>query len=307
MVDEFIWGTVSRVSPEGPVPVVNVGKETLCLGGAANVVKNIYTMGGKAYVCGVVGKDSWGDYLIKELEKMGIKSDGIIMEGDRRTTIKTRIIGNNQQIVRFDHEDYHDISSSTRKKILSYIDKNLENIDGVIVSDYGKGVVVRKLLKESLPKFKKAGKIIGVDPKISHFNTYSGVTIITPNKIEVGEAMGIKIKDSKDVEKAGTKLLQKLRCEAVLVTQGEEGMTLFQKAGKISKIPTMAMEVYDVTGAGDTVISTCVLALISGASFYEAAFISNLAAGKVVGKLGTAFVDKEELSLTIKSNKDLFY
>ncbi|MDY6862501.1 MAG: D-glycero-beta-D-manno-heptose-7-phosphate kinase [Thermodesulfobacteriota bacterium] len=306
MVDEFIWGSVERISPEGPVPVVNVEKETLRLGGAANVVKNIFTLGGKVYVCGVVGEDIWSDYLIQEIEKMGIKSDGIIKEGSRRTTLKTRIIGNNQQIVRYDREDYNDIFPSTKQKFLSYINKNLADIDGIIISDYGKGVITKELLNESLPVLKRAGKIIGVDPKISHFDTYHGVTIITPNRIEVGAGLGITVKNSEDIKKAGGKLLEKLGCEAVLVTQGEEGMTLFHKAGNVSKIPTMAREVYDVTGAGDTVIAACILSLISGASFYEAAVIANLAAGRVVGKLGTAFIDKDELSQTIKSYQNLF-
>lgn len=303
MVDQFVWGKVSRISPEAPVPVVNVTSESLLLGGAANVVNNIYSLDGKVMVCGVVGNDAMGNKLIGDLRDMGVDTDGIIVENDRPTTVKTRIIAHSQQVVRYDREDISEISLDSMQKVISYLRKNLNGLDAVIISDYGKGVVSEQLIREVLRIVRDNEKIICVDPKVSKFSFYKGVTVITPNNNEASEASGIEIKDEDTLQRVGEILLNKLACKLLLITRGEEGMTLFEDNGDVTHIPTLAKEVYDVTGAGDTVISALTLGLTAGASLKEAAVIANYAAGIVVGEIGTAAVTRDELIEAIKRNK----
>ena len=303
MLDEFIWGEVSRISPEAPVPVVNVTSESFCLGGATNVVNNIFSLGGNVYVCGIVGDDENGEKLINSIMNMGIDVAGIIIEKGRPTSVKTRVIANNQQVVRYDREDSSEINQKSMQEIISYLRTNLDSIDAIIISDYGKGIVSEQLIQEIRILIGSNDKIISVDPNVSHFSYYEGVTVITPNNIEASKAAGIEIKDEETLLRVGEVLLNRLACKLLLITRGEDGMTLFEKGGDITHIPTLAREVYDVTGAGDTVISALTLALTAGATLKEASAIANYAAGIVVGEVGTAAVTVEKLKDSIKSNR----
>jgi len=295
MLDKFIWGTVSRISPEAPVPVVWAKSESFMPGGASNVANNIHTLGAKAYMCGVVGDDEEGRIIISELAKNGINSEGIFIDKARPTINKTRIIAHHQQVVRIDKEDDSSMSASTMKKMLSFAKEKISEIDGIIIEDYGKGLIVPRLIKDLITLAKKHKKIIMVDPKEEHLSLYKGVTAITPNRKEAEIASGITIKNENSLKKAGKILLQRLRAEAALITLGEDGMAVFGKKGNWAHIHTVAQEVYDVSGAGDTVIATFFLARSQGASMIEAAHLSNIAAGVVVGKLGIATCTAKEL------------
>lgn len=299
MVDQFIYGTVERISPEAPVPVVEVQSETFMLGGAANVLSNIKSLGGTTSVCGVIGDDAHGKRAKSMFKKIGAETDGLIVDAHRITTKKTRIIAHSQQVVRFDKEVKDNISKTTHKKIMNHISSDITGYDAVIISDYGKGVITKELAAEVVELCKKKNKVITVDPKTNHLLYYKGITSMTPNHHEASLASGIKIIDEKTLEKSGSFLLTFLESDSVLITRGDKGMALFEKDGTISKIPTVAQNVYDVTGAGDTVISVFTLALSVGASFKEAAVLANYAAGIVVGKVGTATVTEDELCSAI--------
>ena len=304
ILDEFIWGNVSRISPEAPVPVVWVENENFMPGGASNVANNIRSMGGSVCLAGAVGEDHRGGILQSLLREKGVGCDGIYMDSGRPTTLKTRVIAHHQQVVRIDREAQKALPEEVLKKILQYVCDQIRNVDAIIIEDYGKGVVVPRLVKEIVKIAKKHKKIITVDPKEGHFSYYKGVTTITPNHHEASFASGIAIKDDASLEKAGKKLLKKLNCESVLITLGENGMCLFEKGKRMVKIPTLAQDVYDVSGAGDTVISTYTLARARKATALEAAHLSNCAAGIVVGKVGVAVTQSGELVDRIKNEMD---
>lgn len=300
ILDQYIWGNVSRISPEAPVPVVDVRKETFVPGGSLNVGNNIKSLGATVYPCGVIGRDRLGRNFLKIVQRKGIDTGGIIVDNGRPTTLKSRVIAHSQQVVRFDRESREPISDKDKKIILEFCRKTIENVDGVIIEDYGKGVIFPELLKEVVALAKKHNVFVSVDPKEKHFEYYKNVTVITPNKKEAYGAIGASVDDPKlTIEDVGKLLLKKISCDAVLMTLGEEGMALFEKNGNLTKIPTAAQEVFEVSGAGDTVIAVFSLALSCGASMPDAAIISNLAAGIVVGKVGTVAVEKEELLLSI--------
>jgi D-beta-D-heptose 7-phosphate kinase/D-beta-D-heptose 1-phosphate adenosyltransferase len=301
VLDHYIWGKVSRISPEAPVPVVHVTRESLLLGGAANVVNNIHALGGTVSICGVIGGDEAGRGLTHLLREGGISTDGLFVEKTRPTTIKTRVIAHSQQVVRFDRETKDRIERDMHLRIFDHVKRQInDGIDAIVISDYSKGVVTKDLVRDIVRLARKKGDIIvSVDPKVNHFGMYSGVTILTPNTNEASIATKIDIGDEQSLRKAGTLLLTRLKCDAVLVTRGEHGMSLFQRGGKITHIPTVAREVFDVTGAGDTVISTLTLAMAAGANMVDAAKISNYAAGIVVGVVGTATVTPDELKQRI--------
>jgi D-beta-D-heptose 7-phosphate kinase/D-beta-D-heptose 1-phosphate adenosyltransferase len=302
MLDHYIWGQVSRISPEAPVPVVNVTRESLLLGAATNVVNNVHALGGTVGICGVIGNDDAGRQLVHMLRAKGIHTDGLMVEHNRPTTIKTRIIAHSQQVVRFDREAKSSIEKETHQQIYAYVKQQVKDgLDAIILSDYCKGVVTRGLVRDIVALAKKHKVVVSVDPKISHFNIYSGVTILTPNTKEASLGSKIDIDDEKSLIRAGKQLLGRLKCSAVLITRGEHGMSLFEQ-GRITHIPTNAREVYDVTGAGDTVISVLTLAMAAGASLGDAARLSNFAAGIVVGIVGTATVKPEELKQTITAD-----
>ncbi len=299
MVDQYIWGRVKRISPEAPVPVVEVTDENLLLGGAANVAHNVLSLGGKVFITGAIGIDDLGKILINNLREKGFNTDGIIIDGERPTTVKTRVIAHSQQVVRFDREVKSDISQSTFSLILDYVRTCLPEVKGIIISDYCKGLITKKLIKKLL---ELAGSKVftAADPKIGHFDYYQGVSLITPNINEASFGSGIDIVDGKTLIAAGKVLLKKLRCKAVIITRGDEGMTLFEKSGKISHIPTCAREVYDVSGAGDTVIAALTLTHSAGEKLKDAAIIANHAAGVVIGKVGTAVATQQEILRSIK-------
>ena len=301
VMDHFIWGKVRRISPEAPVPVVGINSESLILGGAANVVNNIHSLGGRVLVCGVIGKDDAGKKLVYELKQKGIPPEGVIVEGDRPTSVKTRIIAHSQQVVRFDREKRDKIHLDAMKSIIDYTKKKIGSVGVVVISDYAKGVISEELVEEVMNIARKNNKPVAVDPKVSHFDFYKNVSIITPNNDEASQASGIDIEDNASLLRAGEVLLNKLGSEAILITRGEHGMSLFENNGGITHIPTVAKEVYDVSGAGDTVIGSVALSIASGASFKEAAVISNFAAGIVVGKVGTATVTPKELKKAVKN------
>jgi D-beta-D-heptose 7-phosphate kinase/D-beta-D-heptose 1-phosphate adenosyltransferase len=301
MVDDYIWGNVSRISPEAPVPVVSVTSESLRLGGAGNVVNNIHTLGGKVLLTGVVGNDEMGRKVIHDLRKMGLETKGIIVEPERVTTVKTRIIAQHQQVVRYDREITRPIQPENIQQILSLLEAGIHELDAVLVSDYGKGVICETLMEGVRSLTQKEGKILAVDPKVKNFPFFREVSIITPNHYEAAEAAGRWILNEEDLLAVGHTLLMRLQAKSVLITRGEKGMTLFQNNGEVTHIPTMAKEVYDVTGAGDTVISVLTLAMASGASAKQAAILSNIAAGIVVGEVGTATTKTSELEDAVRN------
>ena len=300
MLDEFIWGKVSRVSPEAPVPVVWVQSESVMPGGAANVANNIRALGGQVSVIGVIGQDRWGGALLDDLSSRRIDTTGIV-KADRPTTVKTRVIAHHQQVVRVDREQRERLPASVVGRLIASAQARIKDVDAVIIEDYGKGAITRELLESVIPLARTHRKIITVDPKEEHIDLYRRVTALTPNRAEAGAAVGRELESDAQVQRAAEELLRRLECEALLVTLGEDGMWLFEPRGGNVRIPTVAQEVFDVAGAGDTVIATFTLALASGASLEQAARIANQAAGIVVGKLGVAVVTPAELRATLSS------
>jgi D-beta-D-heptose 7-phosphate kinase/D-beta-D-heptose 1-phosphate adenosyltransferase len=300
ILDRYIWGKVNRISPEAPVPVVEVSHENFLLGGAANVAHNIVSLGGRASLVGVAGKDRGGDIMKRMLEENGIDCGGVFW-GSRPSTVKTRVIAHSQQVVRFDREDRTRMDGKMLGGILAYIGEVLAGFDAVIISDYKKGVVSAELIKRITKKTKNRNILVAVDPKVGHFHYYRHVSLITPNLNEASVASGIDIKDEASLMEAGRSLLRKISCEAVLVTRGEQGMSLFRN-DMVVHIPTAAKNVYDVTGAGDTVIAAFTLAYAAGATMEEAAVVANHAAGIVVGEVGTAVVTPAQLRKSLGSD-----
>jgi rfaE bifunctional protein kinase chain/domain len=297
MADHFIWGRVSRISPEAPVPVVEVNRDDFMLGGCANVLNNIFAMGGRVYLAGVVGTDETGKKLMTEFGSRGLDTSGIVVEEGRPTTLKTRIVAHGQQMVRFDREDRRPVQLKSVHKMLSYIRSIRDDLGALVISDYGKGVITSPLLNGIRQMIAHRPIFTCVDPKQKDFSLYQGFDMITPNHHEAGRAAGEEIENGQDHVKVGVKLMQEFDFKAVLITRGESGMSLFERDGgmKHTDFPTEAREVFDVTGAGDTVIGVLSLCMAAGASCREAAYLANHAAGIVVGKVGTATVTQEEL------------
>lgn len=299
MVDHFIWGNVERISPEAPVPVVSITSESMCLGGAANVAHNIHALGGRVFVAGVAGNDEMGKKIFRELRSLSIGTGGIVTVKDRPTPTKTRIIAHSQQVVRFDRERVGPLDPESSRRIEERLKKNFFKVDAVLVSDYGKGTISRELMESVVRLGKKACKPVIVDPKVKNMEHYRGVSMITPNQHEAGETLRMKVASDEDAAQAAVLLKEKVGCESVLITRGEQGMTLLEKDGSVVHIPTLATEVYDVTGAGDTVASVFTLAITVGASPKISALIANYAAGIVIRKVGTACITREELKKAI--------
>ena len=304
IMDEFIWGKVDRISPEAPVPVVTVKKETQLLGGAANVVNNIRSVGGEVFLAGILGGDGRGREILSLLEQKGVKTGGVLIDPRRPTTVKSRIIAHSQQVVRFDRENRDPLSQGYADSLASYVRETIHAVDTVVIADYGKGVVTAPLIEAITAISKEQNKVVALDPKMGRFHLYRDVTIVTPNSQEASAASGIEIVDESSLRSAGGKLLDSFNCEAILITRGEDGMVLFERNREVIFVPTTAREVFDVTGAGDTVIGVMALALAVGASFSHATVISNLAAGIVVGKVGTATVSLEELKAAVREAKE---
>jgi D-beta-D-heptose 7-phosphate kinase/D-beta-D-heptose 1-phosphate adenosyltransferase len=295
MLDCYQWGEVARISPEAPVPVVEVHEETSRLGGAANVAANVRALGAIPRLVGVVGEDAAAHRLREELERESLDGGGILADASRPTSLKTRVVARGQHVVRTDRESREELDGEREAALGSLARTGLEGASAVIISDYGKGVVTRSLLEILLPEARRRGIPVCVDPKDTHFNSYMEVAIITPNQYEAAEVLGFKLRDEASLARAGQVLLDRLRAEGVLITRGAEGMSLFERGGRRTDYPVAARRVYDVTGAGDTVVSSYAVALAGGAEPREAALIATHAAGLVVGEVGTAVPDRDRL------------
>ena len=300
ILDEHVWCNVKRISPEAPVPVAEVTSVTYAPGGAANVANNIRALGGEAQLIGVVGNDSNAEKLRQVLKENGISADMLIAEPDRPTTLKSRIIAHAQQVVRVDHEQARPVNGATVKKILESVKKQLNGVDAVLVSDYAKGVLAPEICTGLISEARKQGKPVSIDPKGKDYTRYGGATILTPNLREAEDITGISINSNEDAAEAGRKLLHDLDLQYVLITRGEAGMSLVGKDGIVAHIPAMASEIYDVTGAGDTVLATLTLALAAGTGIEDAVRLANWAAGVVVRKVGTTVATIEEIEQAMR-------
>jgi len=296
MLDHFIWGDVERISPEAPIPIVLATRESFMPGGAGNTAANISALGGKVFVVGLVGKDSAGKTLLSEFKKRGIETGGVAEHAQKPTTQKIRIVARTQQIVRVDKEDSQCISNDTEKKLLEFIASHIKKWDGIVVSDYAKGLITKNLVETLVKLAVKYKKPIIGDIKPEHAPFFKNVTLLTPNHKEA-----LAIAGASDIKEAGKIIQKQLNC-SILLTQGAEGVTLFENK-KITHFPAMAREVFDVSGAGDTVAAVATLAFTAGADLEQASIIANHAAGIAVGKLGTATVKPEELKKGIQSDE----
>jgi rfaE bifunctional protein kinase chain/domain len=301
IIDEFVWGQVRRISPEAPVPVVQVTDRSLRLGGAANVVHNLRMLGAQVLVSGIVGDDEPGGWLIDTLQAKGVPVDGILRDPRRPSTMKTRVIAHSQQVVRIDHENCFPVEGFQEKQLCDYIRRRAAEVDGIIISDYAKGVVSEGVM-DTVRTARRAEQVVAVDPKVSRFSLYRDVTVVTPNHREAVQAVGMEGAGEQDLPAVGVRLMDDLRCSILLITRGEKGMSLFLQDDHLD-IPTVAREVFDVTGAGDTVISVFTLGLCVGATPREAALLANMAAGVVVSEIGTAAVSTECLQRALVANR----
>jgi rfaE bifunctional protein kinase chain/domain len=295
MIDRYYWGSVRRVSPEAPVPIVEVESESVRFGGAANVANNIQALGGVPILVGLIGDDHPGAMFTEMLREQGLDASGIVVDPDRPTTIKTRVIAAGQHVVRIDNESKQDCPLSLQSRIIDAVRADMASIDGIIVEDYNKGTVTRDVIRAVVALAREHGKPVTVDPKFNNFFEYKGVTVFKPNRREVEDVVGGKLKTTADVVRAGKTLLETLGARNVLLTRGEEGMSLFASDGSITHFPTMAQVVQDVSGAGDTVIATLTMALVAGAGINEACILANCAGGVVVGAVGIVPVLPEQL------------
>ncbi|MCI0413113.1 D-glycero-beta-D-manno-heptose-7-phosphate kinase [bacterium] len=293
MLDQFIWGHVDRISPEAPVPIVDVERESFSLGGAGNVVQNLEAMGAHAIPLGVLGEDDAGKKMLDLFRERNVDTESLFVM-QRPTTVKTRILAHQQQVVRVDRELKTYIDNANRSRLVSRFLEKLDQVDGIIISDYSKGTITPNLLEEILPAARKRKKIVCVDPKVRFFSSYTPVTILTPNVSEASSVLGYPIQTEQELAEAGERILKTIDCKALLITRGDKGMALFHE-GRMDLVPARAREVYDVTGAGDTVISVLCLALVAGVDLLDAVKITNIAAGIVVGKIGTGTVAPGEL------------
>ena len=295
MVDRFLWGRCDRISPEAPVPVVRLHRETAKLGGAANVAANLHALGIEATLIGLCGEDGVAADLRDLLHDLGLATAGLVTAGDRPTTVKTRIIAQNQQVVRADMEDDRPLSDSIAADVRARFDA-LGPFAGVILSDYGKGLLTDEVLAAIIARARRDQSPVVVDPKQGDYTQYRGVTSLTPNQREAGLACALPIRDAESLRRAGRILCERTAAGCVLITRGEHGMSLFLDDGGEHHLPTEATEVYDVTGAGDTVIAVYTAALCAGADFRTAAALANHAAGVAVREVGTAAVTRTQLA-----------
>lgn len=300
MLDEYVWGKVTRISPEAPIPVVEEHQTSISPGGAANAAANIASLGGQVSICSTVGDDEAGSRLREELQRRGIQSY-LVIENGRPTTRKTRVMGNNQQLIRIDRETIEYISRESAEELLRLLEARLSQADAVLLSDYGKGVTEPEFTHRLISKAKEKGLPIIVDPKGDDYTKYKGATIITPNEQEATRASKVQIQGEKSLLSAMRILLEMVGSEAVVVTRGENGLSYMQASGEVAHIPTFARQVFDVTGAGDTFAACLTLALASGATLREGVILANHAAGVAVSKVGTAQVTREELARALQA------
>lgn len=300
MLDLYLSGTVERVSPEAPVPILHVEDRRAVLGGAANVAANVKSLGAKVYLAGLVGDDPEGRELASALENTGIATDCLLTSAERPTTVKTRLIAQHHQLARYDTEARHAPGAAQSSELSESIDRVLSECDAVIVSDYAKGVLSRDFTARLITKCNDGFKPVFVDPKGTDFLKYASAAVLTPNEKEAREAAEFAGFTGSDIETSGELLRRHLRLPSLLVTRGEKGMLLFEENAEPYPVEALERNVFDVTGAGDTVISTLALCRAAGADFRTSAFIANIAAGRVVEKLGTAAVDLEELAAELE-------
>jgi len=299
MLDGYFWGDVKRISPEAPVPVLEVEDEFFRFGGAANVALNILTLGGVPVPVGVIGEDTYGQIFSSLLKERKINEDGIVIDKARPTTTKTRVIANSQHVVRIDKESKAYINKDIEEKISMFLANNIGSLDGIILQDYNKGILTPSLISKIISIANKKNILITVDPKFDNFFEYKNVTVFKPNRKETETVLGTRIRNDKDISSAGRNLLHKLNSKYILLTLGEGGIAVFENDDKERRMPTKARKVADVSGAGDTVISTLTIALASGADIYEACFLANYAAGIVCGEVGIVPIEKEILFQTV--------
>lgn len=302
MLDRFIWGEVDRISPEAPVPVLRVTSESFRLGGSANVIHNICALGGQVTACGVVGRDDTGRRLFKQLQEIGCSTAGIIRADRFQTTQKSRVIASprHQQIVRLDRENHGEVDRRMLQRIRQFVVRQAAHCDGIVISDYGKGIIHPELLEILAGLGEKHGFLCVVDPKRENFSRYRNPTLVTPNREEASQASAIEILDERSLQEAGRRLLQMWQAKAVLITRGQEGISLFRPGREVRHFSTDPREIFDVTGAGDTVVAACALALASGANFEEAAILANLAAGLVGEEVGPVAVPLQKLRKVVQ-------
>jgi D-beta-D-heptose 7-phosphate kinase/D-beta-D-heptose 1-phosphate adenosyltransferase len=301
MLDEYIWGKANRISPEAPVPVVEVERESIRLGGAGNVVNNLVSLDASPFAVGVIGRDEASERLSAEMRKLSLDPTGLVHDPSRRTTVKTRIIAHHQQVVRADRESRLPVSEAMAREVVAAFRRRLDETDGIVISDYDKGAITPFILDQVLAAARENGVPVFLDPKIRNFKHYSPVTLLKPNQREAEQVTGIEIVDGESLFAVGQKIIQTVRCEHLLITRGEHGMALFSSGGEVWQIPAVARDVYDVTGAGDTVMAVLSLAMVSGATPLEAAVLANYAAGIVVAKVGTATASREEILAAIET------
>ena len=299
MVDEYLWGNVERISPEAPVQIVSVASEEHTLGGAGNVISNLVALGAKVSAAGVVGSGINGQLVLKKLKALGVNARGVIQDRQRTTTRKTRVIANHQHVLRFDREVKTDISRQTMNKIWRATAEMIADTDLILVSDYNKGLITKALMTKLDAAAQKYGKMLIVDPKGRDFKKYEGASLITPNKKETALASGIEIVDESSMARAARRLIEKTGINKILVTCGKEGMVYFDQSTSPYRIRTQARQVFDVSGAGDTVLALLGLGIAAGYSIRDAIALANTAAGIVVGKVGTATVTKAELAAAL--------
>ena len=299
MLDHYLWGRCERISPEAPVPVVEVQRETSSLGGAGNVAANLTALGGEPVLVGLVGVDERAQKLFDAFAARGVDTRAIVRDPSRPTTMKTRIIAHSQQVVRADWESRADVDGPALDGLLGVLERELPRCHGLVVSDYGKGVITRPVLEKAIGLARARRIPVAVDPKESHIDSYKGVSILTPNQFEAGWVMGQRITDEASLLSVGWGLQKRLDAECALITRGPEGMSLFEKSGRYTHLPTVAREVFDVTGAGDTVVSVVALALAAGADYPEACYLANHAAGVVIREVGTATCTPSQLKASL--------
>jgi len=295
MLDEYLWGKAERISPEAPVQVVDVVREELRLGGAGNVVNNLAALGAQVAVCSVIGGDENGRALLEDFTRRGVAVDAIFQDPDRRTSRKTRVVASHQQIVRIDRESRDPLSAGMEEQVCSWIAARAASFDVILLSDYLKGVLTRRVIESVVAAARPTAIPVLVDPKGIDFARYQGATILTPNRKEAEAASGIPIRDSESLGQAAVLIMERAGLENLLVTRSEEGMSLFSRNAEAVHIPTVAREVFDVSGAGDTVLASLAIGVAAGLGMAEAARLANIAAGIAVGKLGTSTVSPAEI------------
>ena len=304
MLDCYFWGDVKRISPEAPVPVVEVENEFFRFGGAANVALNIMKLGGIAYPVGIIGYDNYGSILSSLLNEAGIGDEGIIVDESRPTTTKTRVIADSQHVVRIDKESKQYLSREIQNKVMKYLEANIKEFDGIILQDYNKGVLSPSIIEKTIALANANKVLVTVDPKFNNFFSYKNVTVFKPNRKEAEDVLGLKIKTDNDISSVGEKLLEKLKARYILLTLGEGGIAVFEKGKAPKRMPTKARKVADVSGAGDTVISTLTMALASGADIQQASYLANYAGGLVCEEVGIVPIDLDKLFSTVMKESE---